>query len=156
MKEIWRYKSFNHFGEAFIPVIACLFIKAENVRSVLLSFAIVYFLFRAVLFWSELRTSKKIQKRGVFVLGVLEQDSIKTHVFMKSSYILEANVKYYDEEKKMTLKFHGYDICDSKEIGYGKLKEIRNREEDVEVLVGYLPEKPEICEVYLKDAFEKI
>lgn len=156
MKEIWRYKSFNHFIESIIPIIACLFIKDGSVKSILLSFAIVFFLFRTVLFWSEFRTSKKIQKNGVFVLGVLEQDSIKTHVFMKSSYILEANVKYYDEEKKMTLKFHGYDICDSKEIGYGKLKEIRNREEDVEVLVGYLADDHTVCELYLKDAFEKI
>lgn len=155
MKEFWRYKTFNYLIASLVPVIACIFIKVKDVRIMLLSFSIILFLFCAVLFLSEFHNSKKIQKDGVFVMGVLEKDSIKTHVYMKDLYILKARVKYYDEQRKMTLRFQGYDICSSWEIGFGKVKEIRDRDEDVEVMVGYLVDNPVICDLYLKEAFER-
>lgn len=92
----------------------------------------------------------------MFVMGTLNKESFTYRYVPKSFYFLKACVEYYDEERKMTLRFQGYDFITTSETSLGKVKEMVNANEKVEVLVGYLKEDPKVCELYLKDAFEKI
>lgn len=68
------------------------------------------------------RFAMQIKKDGRFVLGVLEPKSIKVHHMGKGRYMLKACVEYYDEEKKMTLKFNGCDFFNNYEIRAGTIK----------------------------------
>lgn len=156
MKEMIRYKTFDYFVASLIPVITLMFCnKEKNIIKVLIVCSIVLLIICLVLFLNEYNNSLKIKREGVFVLGILEKDSIKTRVFMKDLYVIYACAKYYDEQKKMELRFQGYDICSNWEVGFGKIKEIRDKDEGVEVLIGYLREDPKICELCLKEVFDR-
>lgn len=157
MKELIRYKSFCNliiFLTAFFICLIVYFVNSELI--VFPIFGGILLIINIILFLDEYGKAKRIVKNGTFVLGVLEPQSIKLRHLGKGLYMLKASVKYYDKQRKMTLKFRGYDIFDNWEMRVGKVKKARNENKELEVLVGYLPEEPEICEVYLKDAFEKI
>lgn len=157
MKELIRYKSFCNLIIFLTAFFICLLVYFTN--SELMVFPIfggILLIINLILFLDEYGKAKRIAKNGTFVLGVLEPQSIKLRHLGKGLYMLKASVKYYDKQKKMALKFRGYDIFDNWEMRVGKVKKVCNENKELEVLVGYLPEEPEICEVYLKDAFEKI
>ncbi|MCM1494796.1 MAG: hypothetical protein NC089_03255 [Bacteroides sp.] len=157
MKEIWRYKYYSKVIETFALLIIFIFMSKEwKVLKIVLFVSIALFLVFLILFLNEYYNSIQIKKNGMFVLGTMNKESFTYRYVPKSFYFLKACVKYYDEERKMTLRFQGYDFITTSTMRLERLKEMLNTDEEVEVLVGYLPEEPKICELYLKDAFEKI
>lgn len=156
MKELWRYKFFDNTISSLILVIFLIFMSKEwEVIKIILFLSIVLFLIYTILLLDEYHKSIQIKKNGRFILGKLDKESLKFHYIPQTRYLLKACVKYYDEERKMTIRFQGNDIITTREIGMGRIKEIVNGNEEVEVLVGYLKEDPKVCELYLKDAFER-
>ena len=83
------------------------------------------------------------------------KESLKFHYIPRTRYMIQFCVEYFDEKGKVILRFQGYDIINTNEIPMKRIKELLNVNKELEVLVGYLPEQPEICEVYLKEAFER-
>lgn len=156
MKELIRYKSFCNVIVFLTVFIICICAYIANSKMIfLLIVSGILLIINILLFLEEHEKAKKISKNGKFVLGILEKNSVKLHHLGKGLYMLKASVKYYDDQKKMTLRFDGYDIFDHLELRVRKIKEENIKSENLEVLVGYLPEQPEICELYLKEAFEK-
>lgn len=157
MKEVYRYKSFNYmlgYLIADIFFMAMPMDKPQSVKSIMIAFGIIGAI-SIIFFLDEYMQAKKINKDGKFVLGVIQKESIKFRFFMKSSYIVKGEVRYFDEERKRTLVFKDYDICDIYEVSMGKIRQILADNENVEVLVGYLPEDESKCTIFFKDAFEK-
>lgn len=156
MKELIRYKSFCNLIVFLTVFIICLCAYIANSKMIfLLIISGILFIINILLFLNEREKAKRISKNGKFVLGILEKNSAKLYHLGKGLYMLKASVKYYDNQRKMTLRFNGYDIFDHLELSVKKIKEEKIRSENLEVLVGYLPEQPEICELYLKEAFER-
>lgn len=157
MKEIWRYKFFESTIMSLASAIIFTFMSRQwEALKIVWFLSIALFIIFLILFLDEYSKSMQIKKDGRFVLGVLESKSIKVHHMGKGRYMLKACVEYYDEEKKVTLKFNGCDFFNNYEIRVGTIKKIHNEDTELEVLVGYLKENPKVCELYLKDAFEKI
>lgn len=156
MKEVWRYKYFSKVIEAFALLIIFTFMSKEwEALKIVWFLSIALFLVFLILFLNEYHNSIRIKKNGTFVMGTLNKKSFTYRYVPKSFYFLKACVEYYDEERKMTLRFQGYDFITTSETSLGKVKEMVNANEEVEVLVGYLKENPKVCELYLKDAFER-
>lgn len=157
MKELIRYKSFCNLVIFLMAFFICLLVYFTNSELIVFPiFGGILLVIVFILFLDEYEKAKRVVKNGTFVLGVLEPQTIKLRHLGKGLYMLKASVKYYDTQRKMTLKFNGYDIFDNWEMRVGKVKRVRDEDKKLEVLVGYLPEEPKICELYLKDAFEKI
>lgn len=155
MKKLNDYASFGPFISYSILFLMFLLFNSGNLVIKVFAFisravAIIYL----VVFLDEYNKAKRIDKEGKFVIGILEKNSIKKRYYTRSAYHLKGVVSYYDEQKKMTLHFSGYDIVNYRSIRYSYIEKLV-QEEEISVLVGYLPENPTICTIYLKDAIDK-
>lgn len=156
MKELWRYKFWDEVISLFALVIIMFFMSKEwEVMRAGLFLSAMLFIISLILFLNEYYKSNSIRKNGVFISGRLVKESLKFHYIPRTRYMIQFCVEYFDEKGKVTLRFQGYDIINTNEIPMKRIKELLNVNKELEVLVGYLPEQPEICEVYLKEAFER-
>lgn len=156
MKELWRYKFWDELISSFALAIIMFFMSKEwKVMRIGLFLSSMLFIILLILFLNECYKSNLIRKNGVFILGKLDGESMKFRYIPQTRYMIKFYVEYYDEKRKVILKFQGYDTISKNEIPMKKVRELMNKDKELDVLVGYLPEQPEICEVYLKEAFER-
>lgn len=152
MKAIFKYISFNcALVFTSVTTILCFTYKGDSIHMIFCIINGILAVICWIIFLNKLSWDKKVNKEGKFVRGKLVRDSVNMHRFIKDLYIVRASVTYYDSMEDQTLVFWGQDL-----IKHKVLKMAMKTNDDIFVLVGYLPENSKRCIVYLSEAIERI
>lgn len=92
---------------------------------------------------------KIIFKNGNFVRGTLIKDSIKIYPYFQRMKIIHATIAYFDDNTKQTFLFNTWALIDIR-----KLKKVIKTNEELSVLVVYLPQNYKENIVFLNYAVE--